>query len=94
MAVSNAIGSNVFDILLGLGLPWLLSHLVYHEEIRVDGQDLLPLSLILLATLASVYVSCLLCKFTLTKPLGGFFFAMYFAFVAYTLLHAFKKIPF
>ena len=24
MAVSNAIGSNVFDILLGLGLPFLL----------------------------------------------------------------------
>eukprot|EP01012_Entosiphon_sulcatum_P043701 TRINITY_DN5807_c1_g1_i1.p1 TRINITY_DN5807_c1_g1~~TRINITY_DN5807_c1_g1_i1.p1 ORF type:complete len:142 (+),score=29.66 TRINITY_DN5807_c1_g1_i1:200-625(+) len=25
MAISNAIGSNVFDILLGLGLPWFLS---------------------------------------------------------------------
>lgn len=25
MAVSNSIGSNVFDILLGLGLPWFLS---------------------------------------------------------------------
>ena len=24
MAVSNAIGSNVFDILLGLSLPWFL----------------------------------------------------------------------
>jgi Ca2+/Na+ antiporter len=25
MAVSNAIGSNVFDILMGLGLPWTIS---------------------------------------------------------------------
>jgi Ca2+/Na+ antiporter len=24
MAVSNAIGSNVFDILIGLGVPWLI----------------------------------------------------------------------
>merc|ERR1719316_508371 len=24
MAIANAIGSNVFDILLGLGLPWFL----------------------------------------------------------------------
>jgi Ca2+/Na+ antiporter len=24
MAVSNAIGSNVFDIFIGLGVPWLL----------------------------------------------------------------------
>jgi Ca2+/Na+ antiporter len=23
MAVANAVGSNVFDIFLGLGLPWL-----------------------------------------------------------------------
>merc|ERR1719378_1187591 len=25
MAVSNALGSNIFDILCGLGLPWLIS---------------------------------------------------------------------
>merc|ERR1719253_90371 len=29
MAVSNAIGSNVFDILLGLGIPWMLNGLIY-----------------------------------------------------------------
>lgn len=27
MAVSNSIGSNVFDILIGLGLPWTLQTL-------------------------------------------------------------------
>lgn len=27
MAVSNSIGSNVFDILVGLGLPWALQTL-------------------------------------------------------------------
>lgn len=47
-----------------------------------------------LATLATVYVSCALSKFTLTKTLGGFFFGMYFAFVAYTLMHEFRLIPF
>lgn len=25
MAIANAVGSNVFDILLGLGLPWFLA---------------------------------------------------------------------
>ena len=29
MAVSNAIGSNIFDIFLGLGLPFLLSNIIY-----------------------------------------------------------------
>merc|ERR1719502_2556179 len=36
MAVSNAIGSNVFDILLGLGIPWVLSALIYGDGISVD----------------------------------------------------------
>ena len=34
MAVSNSIGSNVFDILLGLGLPWFLS-----TTIRPNGAE-------------------------------------------------------
>ena len=34
MAVSNSIGSNVFDILLGLGLPWFLS-----TTIRPNGGE-------------------------------------------------------
>ena len=29
MAVSNAIGSNVFDILVCLGLPWFISTAMY-----------------------------------------------------------------
>lgn len=30
MAVSNAIGSNVFDILVCLGLPWFLQTAVFN----------------------------------------------------------------
>ena len=29
MAIANAVGSNVFDILFGLGLPWLIADLVF-----------------------------------------------------------------
>jgi len=32
MAVSNAIGSNVFDILLCLGLPWFLQTTVVNRS--------------------------------------------------------------
>lgn len=28
MAIANAVGSNVFDILLGLGLPWFLRPII------------------------------------------------------------------
>merc|ERR1719326_1509774 len=34
-SVSNAIGSNVFDILLGLGIPWLLNGLIYGVSLSV-----------------------------------------------------------
>eukprot|EP00959_Pyramimonas_sp_CCMP1952_P044145 922769-Pyramimonas_sp.AAC.1 len=40
MAVSNAIGSNVFDILLGLGLPWFIVILWRDEDIEVEKGDL------------------------------------------------------
>merc|ERR1719223_1134116 len=42
MAVSNAIGSNVFDILLGLGLPWTLSGLIFPDAggVTVDAEAL------------------------------------------------------
>merc|ERR1719379_615635 len=58
MAVSNAIGSNVFDILLGLGLPWVLSGMIYPDKagVEVDADALLPLSIILFSTLGAVYL--------------------------------------
>merc|ERR1719506_1924344 len=56
MAVSNAIGSNVFDILLGLGIPWTLNGLIYGTTLSVDADNLVPLSLILIGTLVGVYL--------------------------------------
>jgi K+-dependent Na+/Ca+ exchanger-like protein len=96
MAVSNAIGSNVFDILLGLGLPWTLSGLIFPAAggVTVDAEALLPLSLILVGTLVAVYVTALISGFRLTKCVGLIFFSFYFIFVAYDLLHEFDKIPF
>ena len=42
MAVSNALGSNIFDILLGLGLPWFIAGLAFEAvEFCVSGHDFL-----------------------------------------------------
>jgi K+-dependent Na+/Ca+ exchanger-like protein len=96
MAVSNAIGSNVFDILLGLGLPWMLACLIWPDQpgVTVDAEALMPLSIILIATLFAVYGVALASGFRLTKCVGLIFFSFYFVFVAYDLLHEFDKIPF
>ena len=45
MAVSNSIGSNVFDILLGLGLPWFLSTTINPQGDESNTVSSLMLSL-------------------------------------------------
>ncbi|KAG5263555.1 hypothetical protein AALO_G00266090 [Alosa alosa] len=58
MAVSNSIGSNIFDILLGLGFPWFLRTLVvnYGSVVYINSKGLVY-SVILL--LASVFLTVL-----------------------------------
>jgi len=94
MAVSNAIGSNVFDILLGLGIPWMLNGLIYGVSLDVDTESLLPLSIILVGTLFGVYFVSLANGFTMTPCIGMIFFSFYFVFVAYNLAHEFDLIAF
>ena len=45
MAVSNTIGSNVFDILVGLGLPWAIQTMAvdYGSEVLEHTHPLLLL---------------------------------------------------
>ena len=47
MAVSNAIGSNVFDILLCLGLPWFLKTVITDPGSVVTVESRGELSLVL-----------------------------------------------
>lgn len=94
MAVSNAIGSNVFDILLGLGVPWVMGAAIYGGDVEVDADNIVPLTLILFGTLVGVYVVTVCSGFRLTKLVGAIFFSMYFLFVAYVLMHEFHMISF
>jgi K+-dependent Na+/Ca+ exchanger-like protein len=68
MAVSNAIGSNVFDILLGLGLPWFLSNLIFGQRVPVDATGVVPFTIVLLSTLAMIYGATFLAGFRCVPP--------------------------
>jgi len=51
MAISNAIGSNIFDILVGLGFPFLLVILISGNTVEAGGHNLESSAIVLFASL-------------------------------------------
>ncbi|GAB0086851.1 Sodium/potassium/calcium exchanger [Sergentomyia squamirostris] len=76
MGISNSIGSNTFDIMLCLGLPWLIKSLVFPT---IPGENWVPLqssgmtysASLLLSALLGLYVSLLFNKFKLDWKVGA-----------------------
>ena len=89
MAVSSSIGSNIFDVLVGLPVPWLLYSMVYSGRAVVVGADNLQVSLmVLIAMLVAVVVTIHLNGWRLTRRLGAMMLLLYVAFVAQDLVRA------
>lgn len=85
MAVSSSVGSNIFDVTVGLPLPWLLYCLVNQAPIEVDSSGVGCSISMLFAMLLLVFLSILSFKWKMTKGMGiimGFF---YFIFVIVSL---------
>ena len=53
MAVSSSIGSNIFDVLVGLPMPWLLYNISFGEPIGVTAPTLFLDIIILFGMLVS-----------------------------------------
>lgn len=69
MAVSNALGSNIFDILVGLGLPWIIIMLSGRPAVFVGTTGLLLSTLLLVASVLLLYVVAFT-KRTITRSEG------------------------
>ncbi|XP_056140427.1 sodium/potassium/calcium exchanger 3 [Lampris incognitus] len=72
MAVSNSIGSNIFDILLGLGFPWALRTLVvdHGSTISINNKGLVYSVILLLASVFLTVASVHLNHWKLDRRLG------------------------
>ncbi|KAH9628037.1 hypothetical protein HF086_018012 [Spodoptera exigua] len=75
MGLSNSIGSNTFDILLCLGLPWLIKSLAYptvpgHHYVSINSSGLSYSAISLLSTLFTLYGCLFLNKFQLDWKIG------------------------
>uniref|UniRef100_A0A7S0EJH4 EF-hand domain-containing protein n=1 Tax=Hanusia phi TaxID=3032 RepID=A0A7S0EJH4_9CRYP len=68
MAVSSSIGSNIFDVAMGLPFPWLLGTIVYGHGIPLSSDGTLFLSLLILfAMVLLVVITIFLCNWKMTK---------------------------
>ncbi|BFZ01190.1 hypothetical protein BsWGS_04229 [Bradybaena similaris] len=87
MAVSNTLGSNVFDILMCLGLPWLLECIISNgDSVKIESGGLTYSTLILLATVLFLVTSMAVNKWRLTRPYGGLCLVVYVIIITLTCL--------
>ncbi|KAL6101390.1 slc24a3 [Pungitius sinensis] len=88
MAVSNSIGSNVFDILVGLGLPWTLKTLAinYGSVIKLNSKGLIFSVGLLLGSVFLTVLGVHLNKWTLDKRLGFICLFLYSIFLCFSCL--------
>merc|ERR1719461_1757048 len=89
MAVSSSIGSNIFDILFGLPVPWMLYCLIKGKSgVTVEAGDLAVSILVLIAMLVAVVVTIILSDWKMSKNLGYSMFALYVVFMIQGLARA------
>jgi len=90
----NALGLPIFDILFGLGLPWLIRNLVGYKVVFPDYKEWLLNDVVLFAVAVSVFViGLMLERFHMTRRLGVLLLVSYFAFVLYALISGPLSIP-
>ncbi|ALC49668.1 CG12061, partial [Drosophila busckii] len=82
MAMCNAIGSNTFDIFVCLGLPWIISILIYKQDVVINSSGLAVTTGMLVLTALLLYILFLITKFVLGKFIGAATLIGYIIFLA------------
>ncbi|XP_055362518.1 sodium/potassium/calcium exchanger 4 isoform X1 [Betta splendens] len=88
MAVSNTIGSNVFDILVGLGVPWALQTtcVSYGSEVVINSRGLVYSVVLLLGSVALTVLGIHLNKWRLDVKLGIYVLVLYAVFLCFSIM--------
>ncbi|XP_051756257.1 sodium/potassium/calcium exchanger 2-like isoform X4 [Ctenopharyngodon idella] len=87
MAVSSSVGSNIFDITVGLPFPWLLySFINSMSPVRVSSNGLFCAIVLLFLMLIFVIISIAACKWKMSKLLGFIMFLLYIVFLVVSVL--------
>ncbi|XP_041646321.1 sodium/potassium/calcium exchanger 1-like isoform X7 [Cheilinus undulatus] len=87
MAVSSSVGSNIFDITVGLPVPWLLYTLLHNgDPVKVSSNGLFCAIVLLFLMLLFVIISIAVCRWKMSRMLGLTMFVLYFVFLVLSVL--------
>ncbi|XP_071425016.1 sodium/potassium/calcium exchanger 1 isoform X2 [Pithys albifrons albifrons] len=87
MAVSSSVGSNIFDITVGLPVPWILFSIFNGlSPVAVSSNGLFCAIVLLFLMLLFVIISIAVCKWKMNKLLGLTMFALYFVFLIISVM--------
>merc|ERR1712166_1022934 len=94
MAISNALGSNVFDILLGLGFPYFLSAIKEDQPVMMCVDDVGVYLACLVIVLFLVVGTFSAFKFALRPTMGIILICIYVLFFLMAVLRDQGALPF
>lgn len=94
MALSNAIGSNVFDFLC-LGVPWLMKSTILNpgSSVTIYSQSIIVSAMLLIGSIVFTVLAIHLNSWTLDRKLGVIFLIVYIVFIALATLVEFIACP-
>ncbi|XP_028838398.1 sodium/potassium/calcium exchanger 4a [Denticeps clupeoides] len=88
MAVSNTVGSNVFDILVGLGVPWAIKTMAvnFGSEVQINSKGLVYSVVLLLGSVALTVLGIHVNRWRLDFKLGVYVMVLYGVFLCFSIL--------
>ncbi|XP_023315463.1 sodium/potassium/calcium exchanger Nckx30C [Trichogramma pretiosum] len=92
MAISSSVGSNIFDVTVGLPVPWFLYGMIYGTPVEVNSVGMVCSISILFCMLLFVIISIATFKWRMNRGLGFTMFLLYFLFVAVSLMFEYEII--
>jgi K+-dependent Na+/Ca+ exchanger-like protein len=89
MAVSSSIGSNIFDVTVGLPVPWMLFNIIMDCPVVVGADNLFLSVIVLLGMVAAVVICIKLSNWKMSKGLGISMLVLYFIFLGQDVARVF-----
>lgn len=81
MAVSSSVGSNIFDVTVGLPVPWMLFNIIMGCPVQVGADNLLISIIVLNAMVLCVVLTIMVAGWQMSKFLGVCMLLLYFVFL-------------